>query len=82
MRWTNSHVDFSPKINFHELQIYHTLIFFSLNFGILQDHSIFMLAKILKSTLIFIILESADSSFFLMKSIHLPENFKAIALIF
>ena len=82
MRWPNSHVVSSPKMNFHELKLYHTLIFFSLNFGILQDHSIFMLAKILKSTLIFIILESADSSFFLMKSIHLPENFKAIALIF
>ena len=79
MRWPNSHVVFSPKMNFVELQLYHTLIFFSLNLGILQDHNIFMLAKILKSTLIFIILEMADSSFFLMKSFHLAKNFKAIA---
>ena len=82
MRWTNSHVVFSPKMNFHELQLYYTLMFFSLNFGILQDHSIFMLAKIIKSTLVFIILEIADSSSFLMKLIHLAENIKAIALIF
>ena len=79
MRWPNSHVVFSPKMNFHELQLYCTLIFFSLNLRILQDHRSFTLAKILKSTLIFIILEIADSFFFLMKSIHFAENFKATA---
>ena len=79
MHWPNSQVVFSPKMNFVELQLYHTLIFFSLDLGILQDHSILMLAKILKSTLIFIILEIADSFFFLMKSIHLAKNFKATA---
>ena len=79
MHWPNSQVVFSPKMNFVELQLYHTLIFFSLDLGILQDHSILMLAKILKSTLIFIILENADSFFFLMISIHFAENFKATA---
>ena len=79
MRWPNSHIVFSPKMNFHELQLYRTLIFFSQNLGILQDHNMFTLAKILKSTLIFIILEIADSFLFLMKSIHLAKNFKATA---
>ena len=79
MHWPNSQVVFSPKMNFVELQLYQALIFFSLDLGILQDHSILMLAKILKSTLIFIILEIADSFFFLMKSIHFAENFKATA---
>ena len=39
MRGTNIYVLFSPKKNFHELQLHQTLIF-SLNFSTCHDHSI------------------------------------------
>ena len=39
MRASNSHVVFSSKNNFQELQFHQTLSFF-LNFGTCQDHSI------------------------------------------